>query len=110
VGGVLVPSVTYGVGPLEESTTARYVFVAPEGRLSRRLGKHLEVSADARILVLVAATQPEWPQDVPVYTGDCGTAPSPGCVTDGAGYFEPEKLAGTVMVAFSVGLGLRYDF
>lgn len=87
-----------------EAAPATYAYLAPEVRLGRRLGRHLEIGAGLTAIVLLALNQPAWRDANAVTTG---VAPSRG---DGLATFGRESMAGGAVVVLAPGIGARYDF
>ncbi len=89
---------TYSVDTTQ-APSAIYLFVAPEVRLGRKFGDHVEVSLGAELLVMPALSPPRWNQTTQVLTG-----------TDGAGSFANDRLTSTVVIALVPSLGFKYEF
>jgi len=87
------------VDPIEESTPARYVYVAPELSLGYALGKHFEVGAALDFVALVALTEPSWEDQEPVFVPSLGLAD-----------FGEQTNAGSSLFLLSPGLRARYRF
>src|SRR5262249_34064521 len=80
-----------------ETPAARYAYIAPELRVGWRVAEHVELTAGAAVLVLVALTQPRWQdEDVIVVARDFVS-------------FGDQRLAGSIVVLVTPGLGLRYE-
>ena len=101
--------VGYSIATVEESAPARFLYVAPELRFGRRMGRS-ELSLGVQALALFALTQPKWGDESAVLTGNCGTAGVPGCVTDGEGTFGEQATAGKLVLLVSPQVGFRHDF
>jgi hypothetical protein len=106
------PPASYLVGPVAETSDARFAYLAPEVRLGWRFGEHFELAASAELWLLLAITQPRWdPGGQVVATGNCAaTNPDPKCVRDGFAVFSPLSLSGRVFAVASLGLAARYAF
>ncbi len=102
-------SARYTTDSIEESSPARYLYVAPELRFGRRMGRS-ELSLGVQALVLFALTRPEWPEDTAVLTGNCAGSASASCVTDGEGTFGKQALTGKVLILVAPQVGFRHDF
>jgi hypothetical protein len=90
--------------PFDVNTTqapsAIYMFVAPEVRLGRKLGEHIEINVGAELLIMPALSLPRWDDHAPpFYTAE-----------DGAGQFSADKLAGPVVLALVPSVGAKYEF
>jgi tetratricopeptide (TPR) repeat protein len=105
-GGAGLP---YSVGPVLEDAPARYLYVAPEIRLTYRLASRVELGFGAQVLVLSALQQPRWKDERPLLTGSCG-AQATGCITDGQARFGERTTAGQFMFLVNPGASLRYEF
>jgi hypothetical protein len=82
-----------------DSPTATYLYVAPEVRLGRRLGDHLELTVGVELRILAALSPPTWNDETNVTTA-----------TQGLATFGPQTLTGSAVFMVTPGLGLRYDF
>jgi hypothetical protein len=90
---------------LQKSATASFLYVAPEVRIGRRFGAHLELSVGTEILLMTALSKPKWNDAPGVLTTNVS-----GKQGDGVGTFGNDTLAGSFMVLVAPGLGARYDF
>jgi hypothetical protein len=84
---------------------ATYIYSAPEIRLGRRIGAHLEVSFGAEVLLLAALSQPKWRDDWQILTTDDPTAQG-----DGQGTFGEQSLLGSFALFLAPSVGARYAF
>jgi hypothetical protein len=83
-----------------------YLYVVPEVRVGRRIGKSFEVSLGIEALALAALHQPQFPPSLLQNTASTAN-PTQG---DGEGPFSHESIAGTLLFAVLPSLGARYDF
>jgi hypothetical protein len=86
--------------------SAMYLYVVPEVRFGRRLGKNVEVSIGVEPMLLAAIRQPHFPGDA---TGILAASPSKGR-GDGLAYFSNESLTGSFLLFVGPSVGVRYDF
>ena len=87
-----------------ESVPATYLYLAPEARIAKPLGRHLAIGAGVSVLALVALDQPAWRNDQPVL------AAPPGQQGDGVATFAAEKTAGSFLLNVVPSVDLRYLF
>jgi hypothetical protein len=87
------------VAPVAESTTATYMYIAPEARVGWRFAPRFEASIGVQGTVLLALSVPEWKDERRTHSQSFGFA------TYGA-----QKLTGTVIALGAPSLGLRWDF
>jgi hypothetical protein len=87
-----------------ETPAGTYLYVAPELRVARRIGKHLELNVGAEVLLLKALSQPTWADRTPVLAG------GPGAQGDGLAKFGAQSIASSLLLFIAPGLGARYDF
>jgi hypothetical protein len=93
-----------------ESDLAVFAYATPEIRIGRRFLDHFEVSIGVEAFVLVSIQQPKFPSINLVPTG-VGPANSPQAQGDGQGTVSGgETIAGTLVIAATPSLALRYDF
>ena len=88
---------SYSVG-VGESHGATFLYVAPEVRLGRRFGDHLELSAGLQLFILAALNQPSWVDQTLVL------AAPPQKQGDGVGGFGAQTLTGSVIAVVARGL------
>jgi hypothetical protein len=89
-----------------ETPSAQYFYVAPEVRIGKKIGAHLELSAGAETLIMSALTQPKWTDERPV-----ALTPAPLTTQgDGLGTFGSQSLAGSLVVVVVPGVAARYAF
>jgi hypothetical protein len=105
-GGAGLP---YSVGPIVESSPARYLYVSPEARLTYRFLPRAELGFGVQVMVLSALLQPRWESRRTLHTGACG-AQATGCVTDGQARFSEKTTGSQVIVLINPGASLRYEF
>ena len=84
---------------VSESATATYLYAAPEVRIGKKLGDHLELNAGVTVLVLAALERPQWSDQQPVLAGN-----------DGLAKFGSQPTAGSFLLAAVPGIGARYAF
>jgi hypothetical protein len=84
---------------VSESASATYLYAAPELRIGKKLGDHLEVNAGATVLVLAALERARWKDEQPVIAA-----------RDGFATFGSQPTAGGFLLAVVPGIGLRYAF
>jgi hypothetical protein len=89
---------------MQRSASATYLYVAPEVRIGRRFGSHLELNVGAEVMLLAALSQPKWNDQQTVLTS---TTPAH---TDGTGTFGEDSMMGSFMVLVAPGVGVRYEF
>jgi hypothetical protein len=97
------PSAPYSVG-LSESHGVALVYAAPEVRVGRRFGDHVELDAGLAVLVLAAPSPPSWGDQRLVGAGPRGTQ------GDGEGGFGGQTLIGSLLLAIAPGVSARYAF
>jgi hypothetical protein len=97
------PNTAYSVA-YSESHGAPYLYAAPEARIGRRFGDHLEVSAGVQLFVLAALSQPQWQDQTQVLAGPAFHQ------GEGLGGFGKQTLSGSFVLLFAPGLGARYEF
>jgi hypothetical protein len=103
------PPTSYSVGPLSESFGAIYGVLAPEIRIAWPLGK-FELSAGIQALIALPFSIPRWqPNSGQALTGNCGTTPTPTCVSDGLAVYGSSSLTGSVVVLVAPGLSVTYS-
>ena len=85
--------------PMSAAALGGFFYLDPEVRVGLRLGEHLSLSAGVEALVLFAVAAPAWPDDRPI------ADPKYGAIS-----FDPETLAGPVLLALLPGLAVRYAF
>jgi hypothetical protein len=108
-GSIGTPA-AYDVGPLEQTSDARYLYAAPELRVGIPLVEHLELSAGIEAVLSFAVRQPRWnPDGTVVTTGTCRTSTTPDCVSDGKAVFDASKLMSQTFFLVSPGVVLRYE-
>ncbi|MCS6899814.1 MAG: PEGA domain-containing protein [Myxococcales bacterium] len=105
-GGAGLP---YSVGPVVETSPARYLYVSPEARLTYRFLPRAELGFGVQVMVLSALLQPRWQDKRPLLTGSCG-GQAAGCVTDGQARFGEKTTGSQVFPLVSPGASLRYEF
>jgi hypothetical protein len=99
----------YSVGPVVETSPARYLYVSPEARLTYRFLPRAELGLGVQVMVLSALLQPRWEDKRPLLTGSCG-GQATGCVTDGQARFGEKATGSQVIALVSPGASLRYEF
>ncbi len=82
-----------------QSASGIFLYVAPEIRLGRKFGKHVELSIGTAFRVLVAVSKPTWDGNL--------TVPAGG---DGSASMHNDALTGQVVLQLTPGLGFRYEF
>jgi hypothetical protein len=87
------------------SASLSSLYLAPELRIGRRLGEHVEVSVGAEILVLAALSRPTWEDGSTVLTTN-----RPGAQGDGLASFGAETLTGPLMLFVAPSVAARYEF
>lgn len=101
--GANPPNAPYSVS-LSESHAATYLYAAPEARIGRRFGDHLELSLGVALFVLTALSQPSWTDEKLVLAAPAGHQ------GDGLGRFGTQTLTGAFVFAVAPGLAARYEF
>ena len=84
---------------VSESAAATYLYAAPEFRVGKRLGDHLEVGAGLTMLVLAGLERPRWQDEQSVVAA-----------RDGLAKFGSQTTAGGFLITAIPGIGLRYAF
>ncbi len=87
---------SYTIGPVGDAPKSTFLYLEPEARAGLRLSEHIELTAALGALVLFGTSRPTW-----------DSAHAVNAASDGAAYFAPETLAGSVIVAFTPGIGVR---
>ena len=99
----------YSVGPLTESAGTIYGVLVPELRVGWHLGK-LELGAGVQVLLALPFSTPRWQSSQEqVLTGNCGSTPTPTCVSDGLAVYGTSALTGSVVVLVAPGLSVTYS-
>lgn len=98
----------YDISTIIESSPARYLYVAPEARVSYRFAAHAEVGFGLQVAVLVALLQSRWEDRRPLLTGTCSLGGS--CVTDGQARFGQKTTSSQLTVLAAPGASLKFDF
>src|SRR5439155_17066256 len=102
---------SYALDRAEQTSDARYAFVAPELRVGTLFGSHVEISAGVEAFAAFALTQPRWDSgSTRVITGNCRPDVAPGCVSDGLATYDSGTLTAKALVLVSPGVALRYEF
>ena len=91
-------SVIYAA-PAASFSSATYLFLDPELRIGARFAERFEVSAGAKLLVLIAPEPPTWDSTIEIPAS-----------TDGIGTYRPEPVMGDLVFMVAPGVNLRYDF
>jgi hypothetical protein len=89
---------------LSESLPATYVYLAPEARIAKPLGAHLEAGLGVTGLALFALNQPAWRNEQPALAAPAGQQ------GDGVATFGRETIAGSVVVGVVPSIDVRYAF
>lgn len=89
---------------VSESAAATYLYLAPEARIAKRLGSHVELGAGVAVLALLSLEQPAWRNEQTVL------AAPPGQQGDGVGTFARESIAGSFILGVVPGVDVRYSF
>jgi hypothetical protein len=84
---------------VSESASATYLYAAPEARIGKKLGDHLEVNAGVTVLVLAALARPRWMDEQPVVAA-----------RDGLAVFGSQSTAGGFLLTVVPGVGVRWTF
>lgn len=84
---------------VSESAAATYLYAAPELRIGKKLGDHLEVNAGLTLLVLAALERPRWQDEQSVVAA-----------RDGLAKFGSQTTTGGFLITAIPGIGLRYAF
>ena len=84
---------------VSESANATYLYAAPEVRIGKKFGDHLELNAGLTVLVLAALKRPEWTDQQSIVAA-----------RDGLATFGQQSTAGGVILSAVPGIGLRYAF
>src|SRR5262249_59338264 len=95
----------FHAGPVVETHGARFAYVRPEIRLGLPLSSRVELSLGLAMTIVIGAPPPRW--------GPPSTKDPPHLVyagSDRAGTFPADTLVGDVLVLFTPGVGVRYDF
>ncbi|WP_433931039.1 PEGA domain-containing protein [Sorangium cellulosum] len=85
--------------PAASFSSATYLYLDPEVRIGARFAEHFEVSAGAKLLVLIAPEPPRWDPTIEIPAS-----------TDGIGTYRPEPVMGDLVFMVAPGVSLRYDF
>jgi hypothetical protein len=81
------------------SAGATFFSINPEVRAALPLGRHWEISAGLEAMVLIGLSTPKWSSTLEVeLAGQL------------LGRFDPDAMAGRVLVLIAPGLGARYIF
>jgi hypothetical protein len=87
-----------------QTPSAIFAYLAPEVRVARPIGQHVEVSLGVSVLAMLALDRPSWER-----TGPLAAAP-PGQQGDGLGTFPPGTITGATVVGVVPSAALRYAF
>ncbi len=87
---------SYTIGPVGDAPKVTFLYLEPEARAGLRVSEHIELTAALGALVLFGTSRPTWDE-----------AHAVNAARDGAAYFAPETLTGSVIVAFTPGIGMR---
>jgi hypothetical protein len=99
----------YSVGPLSQTAGSVYGVVVPEVRVGWRLGS-AEIGAGIQVFLALPLSTATWqPDKSQVLTGNCGTSPTPTCVSDGLAQYGSASLTGGVVVLVAPGLSISYS-
>jgi hypothetical protein len=91
-----------------ESVPTQYVYLAPEARVSRGFGDHLELGVGIAAQLLFSLNQPEWRNQ---HTALAGLPNAINATqSDGFANFPRETTAGSFILAIVPGLDVRYAF
>lgn len=95
-----------------ESVPTQYVYLAPEARVSRGFGDHLELGFGIAAHLLFSLNQPEWRNEHTALAGlpNAVNATQSAKETDGFANFPRETTAGSFILAIVPGLDVRYAF
>lgn len=93
------PGLTYGVGPLIQSSTKTWLFLSPELRTGYRLSDELEVTGGISALLFMTPTPPMWRSSQGVNAS-----------ADGYGQLQDEELTSSIIFTLMPVIGVRYDF
>ncbi|WP_437589081.1 PEGA domain-containing protein [Sorangium sp. So ce1000] len=85
--------------PAAAFSSATYLFLDPEVRIGARFAEHFEVSAGAKLLVLIAPEPPKWDSTIEIPAS-----------TDGIGTYRSDPVMGDLVFMIAPGVNLRYDF
>ncbi|XXT19136.1 PEGA domain-containing protein [Sorangium sp. So ce429] len=91
-------------GPVVQSGFFPWLFVEPEIQVGLRLGEHFSVGVGFSAMVLVPPRVPLWTDKMPI------NAHNEAEVGGGVGRFAAETITGSVVVAMTQGLYIRYGF
>lgn len=91
------------LGPFNQSSAARFFYVAPEVRAGLRLAKRIELTLGLEMPVLIAAPGPVWRQQVFADTMS-------GSNRAAYAWFPDAPLTAPVLALLMPALGVRYDF
>lgn len=91
------------LGPFNQSSAARFFYVAPEVRAGLRLAKRVELTLGLEMPVLIAASGPVWRQQVFADTMS-------GSRRAAYAWFPDAPLTSPVLALLMPALGARYDF
>ena len=98
----------YDVSATTAEEVARYLYVAPSGRVGYRISPTFELAVALRATVALAISRPAWPSDRSVLAGACtGAATFPDCL--GQAEYQPEDLTGTALFYLGPTVEGRYE-
>lgn len=84
------------------SSSATYLYVAPEVRLARTIAKNLEITFGVEVDVLAAIAKPTWNDATTILTSNRDRG-------DGLATFGEQSTAGSLLLFVSPSVGLRYE-
>jgi hypothetical protein len=96
---VASPTETFSVSA-SQSPSAKYFYVGPEARISRRFGDHFELGIGVEVLLLHAISQPAW---------DSSASHFFTTQTLGIAMFRNETVAADSFAVFIPGIVARYE-
>ncbi|WP_104978036.1 PEGA domain-containing protein [Sorangium cellulosum] len=95
-------------GPVVQSGFFPWLFVEPEVQVGLRLGEHFSVGVGFSAMVLVPPRVPLWTEQMQINAHDDDTGDD--VANDDLGQFSAETITGSVVVAMTQGLYIRYGF
>jgi hypothetical protein len=100
---------TYAVGPLVEDASVLYGVIIPELRVGTHVGP-FEVGAGIQVMIGLPFSTPRWQAgSAQVITGNCGSSPTPSCVSDGLAQYGSTSMTGGIVVLVAPGVTLTYS-
>ena len=102
-----IDPLSYGVGPIRESHSMTYAFVAPELRIGYRVADAVILSVAAQGVFLFALNVPEWADQQTLLAGRCDGSSTTQC--EGEATFGTQRLTGGPIIFVTPGLALKLE-